>query len=204
MPEKLQKSEALESDPSLEKQYDNETPKPKQVEEFYSMVDGLKIGLLATNRPNIGPVSRSMAIAKRDGPDFLFLANKLSQKFKDIDNDKTAQITFQDSKTQNWASITGTVTTAANDDPRIKELYGPTVSAWFGDLKDGVHNGTAEDPRMALIEVKSKHVAYWQSTVSSLGFLKEVGVAAVTGGVANTGVSRELTSSDLEQARKEK
>jgi len=150
MPEPLQKSEVSSgTDPSLNKQYDSETPKPEQVKDFYGLVDGLKIGLLATNRPDIGPVSRSMATAKRDGPDFLYLANKDSQKFKDIENDKTAQITFQDSKTQNWASITGTVTTSSNDDPRIKELYGPTVSAWFGDLKDGVHNGTADDPRYA-------------------------------------------------------
>jgi len=63
---------------------------------------------------------------------------------------------------------------------------------------------TQKSCRMALIEVKSTHVAYWKSSVSTLGFLKEVGTAAITGGVANTGISRELTGSDLEQARKEK
>ncbi|MCJ1230315.1 hypothetical protein MMC12_006987 [Toensbergia leucococca] len=145
-----------------------------------------------------------MAIAKRSGPDFLFLANTDSQKFADLDADKTCQLTFQNSSTQDWASVTGTATTISNSDPRIKELYGMgAVRAWFGDLGDGEHDGTAGDPRMALIEVKSRYVAYWKSTVGSLGFVKEVGVAAVTGKVAETGVQRELGEEALEEARKE-
>lgn len=75
------------------------------------------------------------------------------------------------------------------------------MSAWFGDLKDGKFDGTADDPRMALIEVRPSYIVYWKSTVSSLGFVKEVGVAAFTGKVANTGVLRELLSEDIEAAR---
>lgn len=204
MPEPLKQSEITsETDPSVAKQYDNDTPKSDQAKDFYSLADGLKTCLLTTKRPGIGPVSRSMAIAKRHGPDFLFLANKHSQKFKDIDHDKVAQITFQNSSSQDWASITGKVTIAANDDPRIKELYSSTISAWFGDLGDGVHNGTAEDPRMALIELKAHYIVYWKSTSSSLGFMKEVGTAALTGKVATTGVMRELTETDIVEARQE-
>lgn len=90
---------------------------------------------------------------------------------------------------------------ASNEDPRIKELYNPALSAWFGDLGDGIHTGKAEDPRMALIEVKSKYISYWNSKVTSLGFLKEVGLAALTGKVADTGVQRELFEKDIEAAR---
>ena len=90
----------------------------------------------------------------------------------------------------------------SNDDPKIKELWSRGVSAWFGDLGDGVHDGTADDPRMSMIEVKSRYVAYWKSTVTSLGFVKEVAQAALTGEVANTGVQRQLTEDDLEHARK--
>ena len=203
MVQSLDKKEVdSQTDPSVAKQYDNETPTQKQLEEFYQFADKQKIGLLTTIRQGLGPVSRSMAVAKRVGPDFLFLANKHSNKFGDIDADSTAQITFQNSSSQDWASLTGTVTTTANDDPRIKELYNPGTSAWFGDLGDGVHNGTADDPRMALIEVKAKHVCYWKSTAGTLGFLKEVGTAAATGKVADTGVQRELKEETLEQARK--
>jgi hypothetical protein len=46
-----------------------------------------------------------------------------------------------------------------NDDPGIKELYGPSLATWFGDLDDGEHNATKDDPRMALIEVKTTYVS---------------------------------------------
>ena len=204
MPEQLTQQEvSSKTDPSVSKQYDDETPKSQQITEFYNFVDGKKIGLLTTIRPDIGPVSRSMAIAKRVGPDFLFLANAHSRKFQDIESSKNVQITFQDSSNQDWASVTGTATTASNSDPRIKDLWSSGTKAWFGDLGDGVHDGSAEDPRMTLIEVKASYVVYWLHQVGALGFVKEVGVAALTGKVANTGVTRELVESDIEKARGE-
>ena len=202
MPDPLHSSEvSSKTDPSVAKQWDTETSKHDQIEEFYKTVDGLKIGLLTTHRPHIGLVSRSMGIAKREGPDFYFLANMHSQKFSDLEHSKDVQITFQNSSSQDWVSITGTATIVSNSDPKIKELYSTSVSAWFGDLGDGVHNGTADDPRMAMIEVKARYVAYWKSTVTSVGFLKEVAQAAMTGSVANTGVMRQLTEEDLQHAR---
>ena len=92
---------------------------------------------------------------------------------------------------------------ASADDPRIGELYSKGTSAWFRDLGDGVHTGTAEDPRMALIEVKAKYVSYWKCTRTCVGFVKEVTQASLQGKVANTGMMRQLTEEDLEQARKD-
>lgn len=65
MPQPLKASEVeSKTDPSVAKQWDDETPKKEQIEDFYKTVDGLKVGLLTTIRDGIGPVSRSMAIAK--------------------------------------------------------------------------------------------------------------------------------------------
>ena len=65
MPEPLKESEVnSQTDPSVSKQWDDETPKSKQIEDFYKTVDGMKIGLLTTIREGLGPVSRSMAVAK--------------------------------------------------------------------------------------------------------------------------------------------
>jgi general stress protein 26 len=96
-----------------------------------------------------------MAIARRTGPDFLFLANANSQKFADLESNKRVNLGFSDSS-MNWLSVAGTATTVSNSDPRIKEVWSKFAAAWFGDLGDGVHNGTADDPRMSLIEVKAK------------------------------------------------
>ncbi len=202
MPEELKKSEVTsQTDPSVAKQYDNETPTHEQFNDFYSIVDDKKIGILNTYRNGTGAVGRSMATAKRVGPDFMYLANAHSNKFSDLKENKEVQITFQDSKTQDWVSISGTATTTSNDDPRIKDIYSKGIKAWFGDLGDGVHDGGPDDPRMALIEVKSKYISYWKHTVGTLGFIKEVGVATLTGQVADTGVQRELKEQDIEKAR---
>lgn len=96
------------------------------------------------------PVGRSMAVAKRTGPDFLFLANANSTKVKDLEANKEVQLSFRDSKTEDWVSVTGEVVCMTNDDPRIKEIYSKPVKVWFGDIGDGVHDGGPEDPRMKL------------------------------------------------------
>ena len=97
-----------------------------------------------------------MGVAKRSGPDFLFLANANSQKFDDIEKNSRANVYFHDSSSQDWISVTGEAVTSSNDDPRIKEIWNRGVSAWFGDLGDGVHTGGPDDPRMKLIEVQAQ------------------------------------------------
>lgn len=65
MPQPLKASEVdSKTDPSVAKQWDYETPKQDQIKDFYKTVDGMKVGLLTTLRGGVGPVSRSMAIAK--------------------------------------------------------------------------------------------------------------------------------------------
>jgi general stress protein 26 len=181
--------------------WDTQTPKSEQITDLYSIIDKEKICMFNTYRNGTGPVGRAMALASRRGPDLLFLANSHSEKFSDIEKNKEVQVTFSDSTSVGWVSVTGEAVTARNDDPRIKELWSKGVSAWFGDLGDGVHTGGPEDPRMALIEVKSKYVSYWKKTTGTLGFFKEVGQAALTGEVAQTGLNRRLEGGELEKER---
>ncbi|TKA24224.1 hypothetical protein B0A50_05988 [Salinomyces thailandicus] len=202
MPESLKKEEVERGqDPSVMKQFDSSTPTDQKFEDLYTIVDKQKIGMLGTYRNNIGPVSRAMAVAKRSGPDFLFLANAHSQKFDDLEQNKLGQVIFHNSSNQDWVCITGELATSSNDDPRIKEVYSKPVSAWFGDLGDGVHTGGPEDPRMKLIEIKAKYISYWQHEAGALGFAKEIGGAIATGGVAQTGTLREMKENEIEQAR---
>jgi hypothetical protein len=93
MPEDLKASEVnSETDPSVAKQYDRDTPIHEQFDDLYAIVDDKKIGLLNTYRNGTGPVGRSMALAKRVGPDFLFLANAHSNKFSDLQDNKEAHV----------------------------------------------------------------------------------------------------------------
>jgi hypothetical protein len=75
------------------------------------------------------------------------------------------------------------------------------MSSGFGDLKDGVHTGGPEDPRVQLIKVEPYEVRgqiirrfriarlisskwqirYWYKTRTSVGQLVDVAVSAATG-----------------------
>ena len=178
-------------DPVVATQWDDKTPQAEVRKDLYKITDKLQVCLLGTDRPGIGPVHRSMAVAKRVGPDFLFLANANSAKFNDIKHSKTCTVTFQNSSSQDWVSVTGEIVTATHDDPRAKEVYSKGTNAWLGDVGDGVHDGGPEDPRMCLIEVKATYISYWMSTVTSVGFVKEVAQASMQGKVANNGARKD-------------
>ena len=65
MPDTLKASDVeSKTDPTVSNQWDDQTPKKQQIDDFYKTVDGMKIGLLSTIRDGIGPVARSMAVAK--------------------------------------------------------------------------------------------------------------------------------------------
>ncbi|QIX02180.1 hypothetical protein AMS68_007697 [Peltaster fructicola] len=203
MVQSLKKSEIKkEQDPSVAKQWDNDVPLEDKYNDFAAIADKIGICMFGSFRPGTGPVGRSMAVAKRSGPDFLFLANAHSQKFDDISENPMVALSFQNTSNQDWISLTGQVVKTTNDDPRIGELFNKSVSAWFGDLGDGVHTGKADDPRVTLIEVQAKYISYWKhTTTGSIGFVAEVVTASATGGVAQTGKLRQFESEEIQQLR---
>jgi hypothetical protein len=55
MPEPLTQGEVnSHTDPSVAKQYDNETSKEQQIKDLFNMIDGKKIGMLSTYRNGVG------------------------------------------------------------------------------------------------------------------------------------------------------
>lgn len=55
MPDQLKASEVnSKTDSSIAKQYDNETDKTTQVEDFFKLADDKKIGILNTYRNGVG------------------------------------------------------------------------------------------------------------------------------------------------------
>ena len=83
MPEKLTAEEVnSKTDPSVSKQWDTTTPRETQVEEFFKFADSMKVGLLTTMREGVGPVSRSMAIAKVRFLHIIILAHSSIALFK--------------------------------------------------------------------------------------------------------------------------
>lgn len=61
------------------------------------------------------------------------------------------------------------------------------TSAWFGDLKDGIHKGDANDPRASVIEVIPDEIRYWHPNKGKVGQAIDIGVHALTGKVSSPG-----------------
>jgi general stress protein 26 len=58
-----------------------------------------------------------------------------------------------------WCSISGEASVVTDRD-QVAEYYKPSLRNWFGDLNDGVHDGSAKDPRIGLLRVKTTRASY--------------------------------------------
>ncbi|KAF8650456.1 hypothetical protein AX16_005258 [Volvariella volvacea WC 439] len=128
-----------------------------------------------------------------------FLANNASHKFDEIKNDTHCNVNFFNTKTTSWASYSGKAK-IIEDRALIKANWSPFVSAYFGDLKDGVHKGDENDPRVSLIEVVPDEIRYWVATRDAVGRAFEEGLGALTGKVSAPGELRTITKSDMQLA----
>jgi len=71
------------------------------------------------------------------------------------------------------------------------------LSAWFGDLKDGVHKGDENDPRISLIRVVPDEIRYFKATRGAVGRAVETGINAFTHGVSTPGELITITSEEV-------
>jgi hypothetical protein len=64
-------------------------------------------------------------------------------------------------------------------------------------LKDGVHKGDADDPRVSIIHVIPDEIRYWYSTKGTVGRAVEIGVSAMAGKTATPGELRTITKDEV-------
>jgi hypothetical protein len=72
-----------------------------------------------------------------------------------------------------------------------------SVSAYFGDLKDGVHKGDENDPRVSIIEVIPDEIRYWVATQGTVRRAVGVAISAATGKAARPGEIRTITKEEV-------
>lgn len=71
------------------------------------------------------------------------------------------------------------------------------IKAYFGDLKDGVHHGDENDPRVSVIEVVPKEIKYWLSTESNLMTHISAPIDAALGKTSVPGELRTITEPEV-------
>ncbi|KAH9942486.1 uncharacterized protein BXZ73DRAFT_97896 [Epithele typhae] len=178
---------------------DNLTPQEK-IDGLHHIVKGVKTGMLTTRSESGQLHSRAMAPVSFSSPHqvaLVFLANRVSHKFDEIQHDAHVNVSFCDPSTTNWASFAGTAK-ISQDREKIKQHWNPMTAAWFGDLGDGTHKGDHTDPRVAVIEVIPDEIRYWTATRGAVGRAVDVAVSAATGKTATPGELRMITKDEIE------
>ncbi|KAJ3886053.1 hypothetical protein GG344DRAFT_91055 [Lentinula edodes] len=187
-------------DPYVSKAENNNASPHEKIKDLHEIIKSVEIGMLTTRASNGQMHSRAMvptALQSDTQTSLIFFANNASQKFDEIENDAHVNVSFNNAKTTSWASYAG-IAKISQDKELIKRHWHSGLSAWFGDLKDGVQKGDEHDPRVAIIEVIPDEIRYWIATKGTVGRALETGINAVTGGVSVPGELRTITSAEIQ------
>jgi len=169
-----------------------------KVKELTDFITTAKFGMMTTHEAATDNlVSRAMALAatETNGIDLLFHTNTESGKTDDLAADSHVNMAFIDSSGQ-WASIAGQATVVTDRD-LVKKHYSPVLKAWLGDLGDGKHDGSENDPRIGIIRIKTNTATYALSGKNFLSRAADVAQGAVTGKPASVNSLREISSADV-------
>ncbi|ETN41444.1 uncharacterized protein HMPREF1541_03380 [Cyphellophora europaea CBS 101466] len=192
----------MSTDPYKEKNKE-EPGTAEKIKDLSDFISSSKFGMMTTRAPSGGLlVSRAMGVAAQeaDGLDLIFHTNTDSGKTDDLASDPHVNISFLDA-TGNWASISG-VASVLDDRAAVKKYYSPSLKAWLGDLGDGVHDGSENDPRIGVIKVAAKTATYAVNRGTMVGRAVEIVKGAVTGEAAQVNKLREISEGEIAAYRK--
>jgi len=190
------------ADPYKAANLDNDVSVKEKVEDFVKFAEKSKFGMMTTRDAKSGAlVSRAMALAATEngGVDLLFHTNTESHKTDEINSDPHINIAFINSS-GDWASVSG-ISSIITDRSLVKKHYSPTLKAWLGDLGDGTHDGSENDPRIGVIRVKTSSITYAISNATIVGKVAQLAEGVVTGSAAQVNKLREVSSQEVEQYR---
>ncbi|KAI4848353.1 hypothetical protein E4T44_03979 [Aureobasidium sp. EXF-8845] len=106
-------------------------------------------------------VSRCMGLAGKEaaGATLFLFTNTESAKTSQIQTDSRVNVAFLIPSRGEWASVSGRASVVV-DRAVVTHYYKATLKNWFGDLRDGIHDGTASDPRIGLLKITVTSASY--------------------------------------------
>lgn len=184
------------ADKAVAKNTDDSVPTDKKLDDLYELIDGIEIAMLTTRRADGHLVSRPMQTQERTGGlDLWFMTNIETHKLDDLMADPHVNLAYYKDRSREWVSVSG-MAMVSTDRELVRELYKPDWKAWLGD-EGGDRDGSANDPRIALILVDAESVTYMKVTKPKPVVLFEVARAMVTGSPPNVGSIRTVTDREL-------
>lgn len=187
------------ADKTTDKNYDNEVPLEKKLDDLYKLIDGIEIAQFTTRRADGQLVSRPMAVQRRTaGSDLWFMTNVESHKLEELATDPHVNCAFYNNRTREWVSVSGTAV-ISQDKNIIRDLYEPDWRAWLGD-EGGERDGGPNDPRIALVLIEAQSVIYSKKDRPMPMVLFAVAQGIVTGKPPKVSDMRSLDASELQRA----
>jgi len=190
------------ADPYKVANADPDVPLEQKVTDLSEFITARKFGMMTTRDASSGKlVSRCMAVAAKEsgGVDLLFHTNTESNKTDELQEDSHVNVSFLNSSGE-WASISGTAS-VETDRELVKKHYSPTLKTWLGDLGDGKHDGSENDPRIGIIRVKTLSATYAVVAKNYVSRMADIAQGAVTGKPASVNSLREITEAEVTQWR---
>jgi len=191
-------------DPYTAKAENNTLTPQEKIAGLHEILKNTKAGMLTTHGADGHLHSRAMSPSSPFDDTQLtlvFLANNSTAKFEEIKNDSHVNVSFCDTNSTSWASYSGTAKVSQNKE-LIRKHFSSAVAAYFGDLKDGVHKGDAEDPRISVIEVVPDEIRYFVATKGSIALAADIAISKVTGNTASPGELRTITHTEIQLTQK--
>ena len=186
------------ADKAVAKNTDDAVPTEKKLDDLYDLIDGIEVAMFTTRRADGQLVSRPMQTQEREnGIDLWFMTNVETHKLDDLMADPHVNLAYYKDRSREWVSVAG-LATVSTDQDLVRELYKPDWKAWLGD-EGGNRDGSANDPRIALILVETELVTYMKVTKPRPVVLFEVARAMVTGAPPKVGTIRTVTERELDR-----
>ena len=168
----------------------------KKLEELDKLIEGIEMAMFTTRRHDGHLVSRPMATQERiNEADLWFVTDADTNKLDELVMDPHVNCSYISSKTFEWVSVSG-VARIVRDKKKIKALYKPDWRAWFPD-EGGARDGSATDPRIALIFVEADSVVYQKNDKPRPLILWEVLKGIVTKTEPEIGEVRHIGGGEL-------
>lgn len=169
-----------------------------KVRDLSKFVDSCKFGIMTTRDSSSGALfSRCMVVAAKevDGVDLIFFTNTETGKVNHIKSDPHVNVSFLDSSGQ-WASFAGE-TSIITESGIVAKYYSSMLKAWIGDLGDGKHDGSPNDPRLGIIKVRSRTITYAITSNNAITRGFKVAQGAVTGNSPAIHKLREISEKEI-------
>lgn len=141
------------------------------IQRVAELIKDFRFAMLTTRSAEDSLVAHPLTVQETefDG-DLWFLVSKSASFVTDIGRDERVGISL--SSNGSWVSLSGTAS-LVEDAAKVRELWSPTVEAWFTEGPD--------DPDVGLLKFSAESAEYWDSPGGKLASLFSFVKAKVTG-----------------------